>query len=216
MQTGNRTEDGKVIEAETLLQHIVALPQCSGRILVAIAGAPASGKSTLAAEMTEAVQQAGRNARLIPMDGFHLDNAVLEALGLLSRKGAPETFDVDGFIVLMNRVKAGEEVVYPTFDRVRDLSIAGAAVIDANCDLVVVEGNYLLFDEPPWRYLADLWDFSIWCDTAEPVLLERCVQRWLDHNHTLDEARVRAERNDMANARRVIDMRLPADVCFTG
>ena len=215
MQTGNRPEDGKVTEAEALLQHILALPQGSGRSLVAIAGAPASGKSTLAAEMTGALRQAGRKARLIPMDGFHLDNAVLEARGLLARKGAPETFDADGFIVLMNRVKAGEEVVYPTFDRVRDLSIAGAAVIDANCDLVVVEGNYLLFDEPPWRSLADLWDFSIWCDTSEPVLLERCVQRWLDHNHTPDEARVRAESNDMANARRVIDMRLRADVCFT-
>ena len=141
MQTGNRPEDGKVTEAEALLQHILALPQGSGRSLVAIAGAPASGKSTLAAEMTGALRQAGRKARLIPMDGFHLDNAVLEARGLLSRKGAPETFDADGFIVLMNRVKTGEEVVYPTFDRVRDHSIAGAAVIDVNCDLVVVEGN---------------------------------------------------------------------------
>ena len=148
MQTGNRPEDDKVTEAEALLQHILALPQGSGRSLVAIAGAPASGKSTLAAEMTGALRKAERKARLIPMDGFHLDNAVLEARGLLARKGAPETFDADGFIVLMNRVKAGEEVVYPTFDRVRDLSIAGAAVIDANCDLVVVEGNYLLFDEP--------------------------------------------------------------------
>ncbi|MCH2248226.1 MAG: hypothetical protein MK042_00350, partial [Cognatishimia sp.] len=88
MQTGNRPEDGKVTEAEALLQHILALPQGSGRSLVAIAGAPASGKSTLAAEMTGALRQAGRKARLIPMDGFHLDNAVLEARGLLSRKGA--------------------------------------------------------------------------------------------------------------------------------
>ena len=96
------------------------------------------------------------------------------------------------------------------------MSLAGAAVLDADCDLAVVEGNYLLFDEAPWQSLAGLWDISIWCDTPESVLRERCVQRWLDHDHTPEEALARAEGNDMANARRIIGARLPADVDFTG
>ena len=150
------------------------------------------------------------------MDGFHLDNAVLQGRGLLSRKGAPETFDAEGFVELIRRVKAGGEVVYPTFDRTRDLSVAGAAVIDAGCDVAVVEGNYFLFDEAPWRSLAGLWDISIWYDTPESVLLERCVQRWLDHDHRPEDARARAAGNDMVNARRIIGARLPADVHFTG
>ena len=216
MQAGLRTEDKKDTGIETLVKRVFAVPQGAGRSLIAIAGAPASGKSTLATDLTRAVQKAGRKAQLIPMDGFHLDNSVLQVRELLSRKGAPETFDAEGFIVLMNRVKAGGEIVYPTFDRARDLSVAGAAVIDADCDLAVVEGNYLLFDETPWRSLAGLWDISIWCDTPESVLLGRCVQRWLDHDHTPDEARARAEGNDMANARRIIGARLPADVHFTG
>ncbi|MEP2095833.1 nucleoside/nucleotide kinase family protein [Roseibium sp.] len=216
MQAGNRPEDNKVTGIETLVQHVLAVPQDAGRSLIAIAGAPASGKSTLATDLTKALRQAGRQTQLIPMDGFHLDNSVLQGRGLLKRKGAPETFDAVGFLVLMQRLKAGGEIVYPTFDRARDLSVAGAAVLDADCDLAVVEGNYLLFDEAPWRSLAGLWDISIWCDTPESVLLERCVQRWLDHDHTPEEARARAEGNDMANARRIIGARLPADVRFTG
>jgi len=205
-----------VTEIETLAQRVLALPQGAGRNLIAIAGAPASGKSTLATDLTKAVQEAGRRAQVIPMDGFHLDNAILQGRGLLSRKGAPETFDAEGFIGLMRRVKAGGEVVYPTFDRARDLSVAGAAVIDGDCDVAVVEGNYLLFDEAPWRSLAGLWDISIWYDMPEAVLLERCVQRWLEHDHTPEQAHARAQGNDMANARRIIGTRLPVDVNFTG
>ena len=149
---------------------------------------------------------------MIPMDGFHLDNRLLDARGLRHRKGAPETFDAEGFIALMCRVKDGGEVVYPLFDRTRDLAVAGAAAIGADCDLAIIEGNYLLFDEAPWEALAPLWDISIWYDVPEAILLERCVQRWLDHGHTPEDARARAEGNDMANARRIADARLPADV----
>lgn len=199
-----------------LVRRIVALPAGSGRRLVAIAGAPASGKSTLADTVTEAVNRSGRAARSIPMDGFHLDNRLLDARGLRHRKGAPETFDAEGFIVLMHRLRDGGEVVYPLFDRRLDLAVAGAAVIEADCDVAIVEGNYLLFDEAPWHKLASLWDISVWFDVPESVLTERCVQRWLNHDHTLEAARARAEDNDMANARRIIRARLPADVTLNG
>ncbi len=198
-----------------LVRRISALPAGSGRRLVAVAGAPASGKSTLADAITEAVNRSGRAARALPMDGFHLDNRLLDARGLRERKGAPETFDAEGFIALMRRMKGGGEVVYPLFDRARDLAVAGAAVIEADCDVAIVEGNYLLFDEAPWQTLAPLWDISVWFDVPEAVLLERCVQRWLDHDHTLEAARARAEANDLANARRIIRARLPADVTLS-
>ena len=56
------------------------------RALIAIAGAPGSGKSTFAERLSGYL---GKKASVIPMDGFHLDNSVLEAKGLLSVKGAP-------------------------------------------------------------------------------------------------------------------------------
>jgi len=197
---------------DDLVRGILALPQGAGRHLVAVAGAPASGKSELARALTAAVNRAGRTARTIPMDGFHLDNRILDARGLRHRKGAPETFDAEGFIALVHRLKSGAEVVYPLFDRARDLAVAGAAVIGPDCDLAIIEGNYLLFDADPWRALAPLWDISVWLETPETVLLDRCIRRWLDHDHSPDSARARAEGNDMVNARRIAAARLPADL----
>jgi len=199
---------------KALASSIVALPRDGGRRLIAIAGAPASGKTELAGSLAEAVNSSGRAARSIPMDGFHLDNRLLDASGLRSRKGAPETFDSAGFVALANRAKAGGEVVYPVFDRGRDIAIAGAAVIEADCDVAIVEGNYLLFGEEPWSALAPLWDLSIWLEVSEAILRERCVQRWLDHDHTPETALARAEENDLANFRRIASARLPADTTF--
>lgn len=195
-----------------LAQRILDLPRSGGRWLVAVAGAPAGGKSVLADDITAAVNSSGRMARTIPMDGFHLDNRILDSRGLRARKGAPDTFDADGFFHLMQRLKVGGEVVYPLFDRALDMAVAGAAAIEADCDIAIIEGNYLLFAESPWSSLAPLWDLSVWLDTPEDVLRERCIRRWLDHDHTPEEALARAESNDLPNARRIIKARLPAHV----
>ncbi len=194
-----------------LMARLRALPG-GRRRMVAVAGAPASGKSELSAALRAALAEDGRRAEVVPMDGFHLDNAVLDARGLRARKGAPETFDAPGFIALIERLRSGAEVVYPLFDRARDLSIAGAGVVPTDCDFVIVEGNYLLFNEDPWSALARMWDVSAWLDTSEETVRERCIARWLAHGHTEPQARARAEGNDLANARRVLAARLPADV----
>ena len=183
-----------------------------GRKIIAIAGAPASGKSVLGAGLRDALCGLGWRAELVPMDGFHLDNRVLDARGLRARKGAPETFDLAGLRALVARLRLDPEIVYPLFDRTRDLSIAGAGVIGPDCDIVIIEGNYLLFAEHPWSDLAGMWDLSIWLDTPEQVVRERCIARWLAHGHDPDAARLRAESNDLPNARRIRAARLPADL----
>jgi hypothetical protein len=127
------------------------------RVLVALAGAPGSGKSALAAALLRRFRETKVPAEIVPMDGFHLDNAVLDARGLRQRKGSPETLDGHGFLHLIRRLKEGSEVVAPIFDRARDIAIAGAQVVPAETKVVIVEGNYLLFDEDPWRELASLW-----------------------------------------------------------
>lgn len=187
----------------------------AGRKLIAVAGAPASGKSFLGAALCDALCRDGVLAKLVPMDGFHLDNRILDARNLRARKGAPETFDAAGFISLIQRFRTESEVVYPLFDRARDLSIAGAGVLSPDCEIIIIEGNYLLFGEPPWSHLASLWDFSIWLDTPEETILQRCVARWLAHGHDAEAARTRAEGNDLANARRIIAARLPADMTIS-
>lgn len=182
------------------------------RLVVALAGAPGSGKSTLASELSRRLTAQKCQSCVVPLDGFHLDNVVLETMGALGRKGAPDTFDSAGFLHLVRRLKTPADVVYPIFDRARDLSIAGAGLVPSDCPVVLVEGNYLLFDQAPWSDLADLWDISVQLSVPLPELRARLIQRWLDHGLSRMAATNRAERNDLANANLVISQSLPADI----
>ncbi len=189
--------------ADDLAERIAALPERPGRRLVAVAGAPGAGKSTLAAALTEALCRRGDAAVLMPMDGFHLDDRLLEPRGLLPRKGAPETFDFGGLLAALRRIREGESVVLPVFDRSREIAIAGAAEIAPETRIVVVEGNYLCLDEAPWRALAAFWDFSVFLDVPMEELERRLVARWLAHGFDPAAAEAKARENDLANAERV-------------
>lgn len=182
------------------------------RILVALAGAPGSGKSTLAAELCRRMRDQKISAEVVPMDGFHLDNSILDARGLRARKGSPDTFDAAGFVHLIQRLTTPTEIFVPVFDRTRDLAIAGATVVAAKCEVVIVEGNYLLFDQAPWSDLAPLWTIAARLDVPMPELRARLIQRWLSHGLSRAAATRRAESNDIPNAQRVIDHPLPADL----
>lgn len=181
------------------------------RLMVAVAGPPGSGKSTLAEALVPLLPE-GETA-IVAMDGFHYDNAVLAARGLLSRKGAPETFDFDGFRHLLERLRqADADVAAPAFDRKADLARAGAALVPAGARFVLVEGNYLMFEESPWYGLVPLFDVSVWLDVPAAELERRLVQRWLDHGLTLEAAQTRVFSNDLPNARRVLEHLRQADV----
>ena len=195
-----------------LAERVHALRPAQFRILVAIAGAPGSGKSVLAAELCRRLRDQKISAEVVPMDGFHLDNAILDARGLRPRKGAPETFDAAGFVHLIRRLSDPVEVFVPVFDRTRDLAIAGATVVSADCEVVIVEGNDLLFDQDPWSALAPLWTFAARLDVPMPELRARLIQRWLSLGLSRAAATRRAESNDIPNAQRVIDRPLPADL----
>ena len=186
--------------AETALAHLLALP--SGRKLVAVAGPPGAGKSTVAGLLAERLRSLGRVAAVVPMDGFHLDNRLLDQWGLRAQKGAPQTFDAAGFAALMVRMARRERgVVYPVFDRGRDIAIAGAAILPDETEFVLVEGNYLLLREAPWSGLASHWDYAIWVDAPLVTLQERLMRRWLDDGMAPTAARARVEGNDLPNVR---------------
>lgn len=198
------------VNAKTI-EQIIQSPRRAKRRIVAIAGPPASGKSTLAAKVVADLCQAGCASQLVPMDGFHLHNPILEGRNVLNKKGAPETFDIGGLLRLVAALGSGSDVYYPTFDRRRDIAIAGAGYVDPACDTVVVEGNYLLMDAPDWRDLAEFWDFTIMLDCPDTVLEERLVQRWLDYGLSPEQAKERAEENDLPNARLVNRSAMKAD-----
>ncbi|MBO9465288.1 nucleoside triphosphate hydrolase domain-containing protein [Pelagimonas phthalicica] len=195
-----------------LAERILSTPLRTRRRLIALAGAPASGKSTLADQLADQLRDQGQTAQVVPMDGFHLHNRTLADRGWLNRKGAAHTFDSMGFLSLVRRLPDEEEVFYPDFDRARDIAIAAAGRIGPDCETVIIEGNYLLFDAPIWRDLAPLWDLSLRLDIPMDVLETRLIQRWLDHGLSKDKAIARANQNDLVNARAIQDAPLPADI----
>lgn len=200
---------------DALVRAVQEAPRQARRRLVAVAGAPGSGKSTLAERLAGALNSAGCAAEVVPMDGFHLDNTQLTQMGLLERKGAPETFDVGGFQRLAAALGDESPVYYPRFDRSRDIAIAGAGCLDDASDTVLVEGNYLLLDAPGWRDLSQIWDVRIQLDVPMDTLRTRLIERWLGEGLAPDAAVARAEGNDLRNARLVVETALPADIIFS-
>lgn len=194
---------------QDILSNIRDLAKAQPRVLVAIAGPPASGKSTLAERLK---QDLGANAVVLPMDGFHLDNDRLRKMGLLHRKGAPQTFDAKGFVALLRQVRSQRHVSFPTFDRDQDRTLADTGAVHDTTNVVLVEGNYLLLDVAPWSDLAGLFDFSICLDVDANDLEARLIARWIDHGLTPEDARARAIGNDMKNVQFVQDNARPANV----
>jgi pantothenate kinase len=188
--------------AKQALEHVLHLPDA--RKLIAIAGPPGSGKSTVAEALHRLLTAADRTSAVVPMDGFHLDNAILDARGLRARKGAPETFDGAGFCNLVQRITHDvTDVVYPVFDRSRDIAIAGAAVLSKDVEYVLFEGNYLMLEGDPWGQLAQFWTSSIWIDAPIEELERRLMQRWLDEGFSEAQARFKVWENDLPNAKTV-------------
>ncbi|MCD7060188.1 nucleoside triphosphate hydrolase [Pelagibacterium xiamenense] len=198
----------------SLVDSLLARPT-GPRTLVALAGPPGVGKSTLVEQLRDALNaQTPGVAQIVPMDGFHLDNAVLAEKGLMPRKGAPETFDRAGLFHLLTRLRSDTEddVFIPVFDREMELSRAAGASVPSTCRIVLVEGNYLLLDRPGWRDLHDLFDVKVLIRTDELTLQHRLVRRWKGYGLTTEAISAKVEGNDLPNARLVLNESVKADV----
>ena len=194
---------------EAALGLIRARAAGGGRLLIALAGPPGVGKSTLSEPLREAL---GQDAAIVPMDGFHFDDSVLAERGFSARKGAPETFDLEGLAATLGRLRAGGDVAVPVFDRAMELARAGGRIVPASARFIIVEGNYLLLDRPPWDGLHELFDIRLFIDAPLAELERRLVARWLGFGFDIGEARRKAEGNDLPNARLVLAHRSPADL----
>ncbi|MEZ4427335.1 MAG: AAA family ATPase [Nannocystaceae bacterium] len=203
----------KTVTMEALAQLLAGRPRVP-RTIVAVAGAPGSGKSTVAEALVGALNGVSDgHAALVAMDGYHYDDALLARMGRLERKGAPDTFDLGGLRSTLVRLRSNEEdgVCVPVFDRAIEIARAGACMIGRSAGVVVVEGNYLLLQEMPWAQLAGLFDVTVMVDTPEAELRRRLTARWQDHGLAPDAVRRKVELNDLPNGAVVRDRSAQAD-----
>ena len=180
----------------------------SGRAVVGITGAPGAGKSTLAAALEAALGERNLLAGSAPMDGFHMSNAVLDELGRHGRKGAPDTFDVAGYLAILDRVRRagpdGEprEVLAPVYRRDLHEPVAAGTRVTGR-GVVVTEGNYLALDSLGWEGVRERIDLLVMLEVDEDELIRRLVARHMSFGRHRADASHWVRAVDLPNARLV-------------
>lgn len=195
-----------------ILDAAKRLIDSSRRRILGIVGAPGSGKSTLSEALHSAL---GEQAQIVPMDGYHLSNRQLSALGRAQRKGAPDTFDALGYRDLLGRLRHAQgsrETVYaPGFYREIEEPIAASIAVVPEISLVITEGNYLLLEDEPWPRVREMLDEVWFLDVDRELREARLVARHMQFGRSETEAREWVRSTDGPNAERIEAVAANAD-----
>ena len=192
----------------------------NARLIVFLAAPPATGKTTLSMFLSylSGISEGATVIQALGLDGFHYPHSYISGntvsvngkiIPMIDIKGSPETFDL---CKAKNRIELlqKEDVMWPVYDRtVHDVKEDGLCVKEK---IVLIEGNWLLLDEPGWRELVKLCDYSIFIHAEEAFLLQRLVNRKIAGGKSHDEAMRFCERSDIPNVRRVLKNRLDSDI----
>ena len=201
-----------ILDEHAALNRIrMHLDDSQGRMLIGLMGKPGAGKSTVSQYFLDRLPQS--QVALVPMDGYHLSNRVLALLVRSDRKGAPDTFDVPGFVSLLERIRRqlDEAVYFPVFDRSLEESIAAQGVISPEVKVVLVEGNYLLHDQQGWGAVRHWLDECWMLDVDDELRRSRLIARHVAFGKTEEQARAWVMGSDERNAQTIAQGRARAD-----
>lgn len=190
------------MSVQLLVEEIASLLQGSKpRTMIGIVGKPGAGKSTVVTEIQK--QFSTEDVAIIPMDGYHLSNEELIRLGRRERKGAPDTFDVEGFISLITRVRneIDKDHTFHIFHREIEASKADEGIVLRNTKVIVIEGNYLFSEEHNWSEVFPLLDQSWFIEIDDEIRMQRLITRHIKYGKTPQEAEDWSRGSDEANAK---------------
>ena len=178
----------------------------NGQVLrvVGFTGAPGAGKSEAVSRLMKLLEESTCGAQplvagIIPMDGFHKSNEVLHAEGLSDYKGRPDTFDVVGYLMALDRAHDAKTVVYaPGYDRQLGQAIASRYKVERE-GMVLTEGNYLALQDGAWSLVREAIDLLIYLEVAPEVTQTRLVARHTHHGRTDEQAQAWVQRVDEPN-----------------
>ncbi len=165
-------------------------------VLVALAGPPGSGKSTISKHLSMIISHP---TIVVPMDGYHLYKKDLDTEGF-KRRGAHWTFDSHKFVRDIRSLSTSFVGSFPSFDHHIGDPIENDITVSSSHRIIIIEGNYLYLSNPPWTELLDLFDVKVFIKCDLQTIRERVIARHQSTGLTLEESVERVDTNDIPNA----------------